>query len=84
MRRLMIGTLLAAGMVVGGMQAVGAGQVRETPPATYTVEAGQSLWEIAGIVAPGEDQRRAVQQIMEMNELPSPTLLPGQTLVIPG
>ena len=83
MRRIGIGTILAAGMLIGGVQAVGAGQVSAPEPVTFTVEAGQSLWEIAGIVAPERDKRDVVQDLMQLNALPSPTLLPGQTLVVP-
>lgn len=49
------------------------------------VERGDSLWEVAAIATePGGDVRETIARIIEMNELPSSTIHPGQRLVVPG
>lgn len=50
---------------------------------TMTVQDGDTLWEIAEQVRPGEDPRRTVHEIVELNDLSDSTLIPGQTLVLP-
>jgi LysM repeat protein len=49
-----------------------------------TVQAGQSLWQVAEEVAPGEDIREVVAQLLRANGLPSGEVYPGQQLVLPN
>ncbi|MHA6694774.1 LysM peptidoglycan-binding domain-containing protein [Homoserinimonas sp. A520] len=52
---------------------------------TYvTVEAGQSLWQLAEEVAPGEDIREVVAQLLRVNALESAEIFPGQQLALPN
>ncbi|MHA6668640.1 LysM peptidoglycan-binding domain-containing protein [Homoserinimonas sp. A447] len=52
---------------------------------TYvTVEAGQSLWQLAEEVAPGEDVREVVAQLLRVNALESAEIFPGQQLALPN
>ncbi|MFW5417025.1 LysM peptidoglycan-binding domain-containing protein [Nocardiopsis sp. CNT-189] len=53
-------------------------------PPTVVVRDGDTLWEIAERVRPGDDARRTVHEIVELNGLPGTELEPGQRLRIPG
>ena len=48
-----------------------------------TVQAGESLWQIAAHVAPSVDPRDVVSDIVHLNQLSSAVVQPGQTLAIP-
>lgn len=54
-----------------------------TPTVTVTVQAGESLWAIAGSVAPQRDARDVVADIVQLNNLTGGTVLPGQQLYVP-
>jgi hypothetical protein len=54
-----------------------------TPTVTVTVQSGQSLWSIAGTVAPDRDARDVVADIVQLNNLPAGAVLPGQQLYVP-
>ncbi|BAU31982.1 LysM peptidoglycan-binding domain-containing protein [Microcella alkaliphila] len=48
-----------------------------------TVEAGQTLWQLAGSVAPGANPADLVADIITLNGLDSAAVMPGQTLLLP-
>jgi hypothetical protein len=48
-----------------------------------TIEAGQSLWELASTVAPEADPRDVIADLMRLNQLDSSTVSPGQRIAIP-
>ena len=76
--------VVALVMVVGGAASVSA--VTAAPaPATrvVVVQPGQTLWQIAGQVAPDRDLRDVVSRISDLNDLTSPLVAPGQALVVP-
>lgn len=50
---------------------------------TVTVVHGDTLWTIAADVAPGEDNRDVINRIMQINDLTSAQLVPGQVLEVP-
>ncbi|HST47303.1 LysM peptidoglycan-binding domain-containing protein [Jatrophihabitans sp.] len=52
------------------------------PGAVVTVQSGDTLWSIAGQVAPGRDPRQVVERLREVNHLSSTSLTPGQTLKV--
>ena len=52
------------------------------PGAVVTVQPGDTLWSIAGQVAPRRDPRRVVEQIRRANHLDSASIMPGQTLKV--
>jgi hypothetical protein len=62
-----------------------------TPPAAHVpdrlavvrVEPGESLQDVAARVAPDASPRQVAQRIRELNNLTSPTLVAGQTLIAP-
>ncbi|MDT0190029.1 LysM peptidoglycan-binding domain-containing protein [Rothia terrae] len=50
---------------------------------TVTVDAGQTLWDVAREVSPESDPRDVVNLIIDVNNLSSTTLHTGQNLEIP-
>ncbi|GAB5080310.1 LysM peptidoglycan-binding domain-containing protein [Arthrobacter sp. AD-310] len=54
-----------------------------TPTVTVTVQPGESLWAIAGTVAPERDARDVVAEIVQLNNLSAAAVQPGQQLFIP-
>ena len=84
MRRLWIASSLAAALLVPGIRAVSADQQRPAPTVEYRVKSGDTLWRIASRVDPDEDRRKVVYRLMELNELSSATLSPGQSILLPA
>ncbi|KRE77645.1 peptidoglycan-binding protein [Arthrobacter sp. Soil763] len=60
-----------------------AADISLTPAVTVTVQPGQSLWAIAGAVAPERDPRDVVADIVQLNNLDAARVLPGQQLFVP-
>lgn len=52
-------------------------------PRTHVVEAGETLWAVAGEFGDGADPRVYVDDLLEINHLSSPQVFPGQTLILP-
>ena len=50
---------------------------------TVTVEAGQSLWSVATMIAPTAATADVVADLMAINALESATVQPGQQLIVP-
>lgn len=83
----LLACLAAMALAVPGVAgAVGlAGPSAVAQPVRYvTVQPGQSLWAIAGEVAPGADRRETVAQIRELNALPGSGVQAGQQIAVPG
>jgi hypothetical protein len=49
-----------------------------------TVASGQSLWELAAVLAPSADPRDVVSDIVHLNQLTGADVQPGQQLAIPS
>lgn len=88
--RAVLTTLAALPFVLGalflGLNGGGAIATSTAPDATFewvTVDGGQSLWDLAAIVAPGEDPREFAAQVASLNQLETSTVQPGQRLAIP-
>jgi len=89
--RAVLGTLIAvplAALVIAlGAGATGAVATQTASTVTFEhviVEPGQSLWDIAAVVAPGTDPREFAAQVVSLNQLASAELQPGQKLAIPA
>lgn len=55
------------------------------PVETYTVRAGETLWDIAASVAgPGRDVRDVVDSLVALNDLPGAALTAGQQILLPA
>lgn len=58
----------------------------EAAPVTFSyvqVAAGDSLWQIAQSIAPEADPREVVSDLVQLNQLTSVVVQPGQRLAIP-
>lgn len=51
---------------------------------SVTVQPGQSLWEVAQQAEPQRDTRDVVLQIVQLNELDSAQVSPGQQVLVPA
>jgi len=61
-----------------------ADQLSVTPTVSVTVQPGESLWAIAGSVAPERDPRDVVADIVQLNNLDAARVTPGQQLFVPS
>lgn len=77
----LVGVAMFVGLNAGGAVATDQPGV---PLETVIVDSGESLWDIAAVVAPGSDPREFAAEVMQLNRLASPTLQPGQQLAIPA
>jgi len=88
--RVVFGTLavvpvLAVALVLGA-GAPGAVAGGEIPLDTFSyvsVAPGQTLWQLAESLAPAADPRDVIAEIMDLNQLQTATVTPGQLLAIP-
>lgn len=62
---------------------IGSGLMAPVETSTATVQAGQSLWDVAAATG-APDVAEAMAQIVDLNDLDSSTIHPGQTLVVPA
>jgi LysM repeat protein len=78
--------LLAIGAAVSlAVTSAGAASstVQQVPVQQLTVAPGDTLWSIAGEVAPQADRRDTVDEIRELNALTGSALHVGQRLAVP-
>ena len=73
--------LLVVAFSMGQVSSQAAGPAQRPP--TVTVQAGETLWQLAARIAPHADPRLVVPQIEQLNHLRSPELLAGEQLVVP-
>lgn len=53
-------------------------------PFTYvTVQAGESMWQLAETLAPAADPRDVIAQMVSLNQLDSASVWAGQRLAVP-
>jgi len=67
--------VLAVGLAARGSNGAG-------PKRTYVVKPGDTLWSVAERTYSG-DPRQGVWELQRRNHLPSPTIVPGEKLVVP-
>ena len=80
-----LASVVAIGTGIVGGQAVAAGPTQALEVVSYTVQPGDTLWQIAADVAvPGEDVRDVIVELQELNALPRAELTAGQHLVVPA
>lgn len=89
--RLVFTSLAAIPLVVGvavlGLSAGGAAANNAAAAGasfTYvTVDPGESLWQLAESIAPDADPRDVIAEIMNLNQLSTAGVEPGQRLAVP-
>jgi LysM repeat protein len=80
----MLVVVAAVAVTLLGLGAATAGRASGGPATTtVVVQPGESLWQIAGRVAPGGDRRVTVDRLQKLNDLGSSVVVPGQVLVVP-
>jgi hypothetical protein len=87
-RLLLLAALVAAVLcvltLVGSPAAESAATTHHMASTTVVVEPGETLWEIAGEVAPSEDPRTVVAEILDLNALTDAgSIRAGQPLYVP-
>ena len=80
--------IAALGFAVNGggaaaMDPASAASLKSVTFGHVTVQAGESLWQLAAQIAPSADPRDVVSDIVHLNQLSSAVVQPGQTLAIP-
>lgn len=77
-----ISTMIVALVLLLATSVMAAGP--EPVTAEYRVRSGDTLWTIAERVGPDDDDVRAVvAEIMDLNDLESSLIRPGQSLLVP-
>lgn len=89
-RRLVVGLLASGGLVLAGLLgwAVQGGgpegaSLALAGESSVVVQPGDTLWSIAGDIAPQADVRGVVDALQAANDLDGPLLVPGQILLVP-
>lgn len=79
-----VATVLAVGTGMAGGQAVAGGPPQAPSVVSYTVQPGDTLWQLASrVAAPGQDVREVIFTLERLNGLPRPELTAGQQIVLP-
>lgn len=64
--------------------AEGAATVGVTAFEYVTIASGQSLWQLAESIAPSQDPRDVIADIVNLNQLASEAVQPGQRIALPA
>ena len=70
-------------LATNGGSATATNQVSSVAFDYVTVHAGQTLWGLAGEIAPSADPRDVVADIVQLNQLDNANVQAGQRLAIP-
>lgn len=77
-----VATLAIVGFV-NGQAAIATNDQAKAEFTYVTVLAGQSLWQIAAQVAPNEDPRDFIADVVSLNGLTDAEVVPGQRIALP-
>jgi LysM domain len=89
-RSLLMAVIVAPLVVAAAMFALNGGDATASSKGSdvdfqyVTVASGETLWQLAGQLAPTADPREVIDQIVQLNQLDSPDVFAGQELAIPG
>ena len=85
MRKALIVVALLGAVFIPGIARVGARQAHApSRRLVHVVHQGETLWEIAGLVAPRQDVVGTVDRLVHDNRLGSKPVRPGQPLFLNG
>ena len=73
----------AFGFALNGGGASAGADVSSVAFEHVTVQPGESLWQLAGEIAPSHDPREVVSDLVQLNQLGSAEVQPGQSLAVP-
>lgn len=77
--------IVASVSVLGaGVAAADGGQSPVAPLEVVTVGHGDTLWELAESIAPDEDPREVIADIVRLNGLDGAVVQPGQKIALPA
>jgi LysM domain len=76
--------MVICGVLLLDRTAVAGPQSHPIPVSYRVVLPGETLWQIAGEVAPRADRRSTVARIIELNALPGAAVSAGQRIAVPG
>jgi hypothetical protein len=76
--------LVAVGVLLAGGQALAARPSKAQPVRYHVVMPGETLWGVAGEIAPAADPRDVVAQIIELNSLDGAGVRAGTRLALPS
>ncbi len=81
----LVALALSVLVLVGSPAAESTAATHHATATTVVVEPGQTLWDIAGEVAPDEDPRAVVAEILDLNALTDAgSIRAGQPLYVPA
>ena len=75
--------IAALAFALNGGMATASPEGSSVPLESVTVEAGQTLWELASEIAPEADPRDVIADIVAFNSLKTTAITPGQQLDVP-
>jgi hypothetical protein len=76
----LVALALFFGINAGSATATGS----STPLKSFTMPAGESLWQVARQIAPKADPRDFIADVLSVNQLATTEVQPGQTIKIPA
>lgn len=81
-------TVLAVAVVAAisffsGQAATAGSDAVKTDFSYVTIHSGESLWQLAGKIAPNEDPRDWITKVVNLNALTSAEVAPGQRIALP-
>lgn len=83
-RRIGVISVLGLGLVGFVSGQVANATSTKVEPAHYTVHQGDTIWGIAKQMSPNADPRDYMFELVELNQLDSAILVPGQDLILPN
>ena len=83
-RRIVV--LAVLGLALGGFISgqVASATSTQVSPAHYTVHQGDTIWGIAKQMSPDSDPRDYMFELVDLNQLKTAILVPGQDLILPA
>lgn len=79
-----IAIVASVSMLGAGVAAADGGETPVAPLEVVTVGHGDTLWELAESIAPDEDPREVIADIVRLNGLDGAVVQPGQKLALPA